>query len=171
MGDRSVGETSENRWFDANRFRGGRGYGSGSGSVIRSEGPRRQMQDFESWVRGELRWRNRKLYQTEGAMDFRERVSRSIWPSKLGLSSYRILPARGILSFGGKVRLLLYASAGWEESVFCRRSPLSRCVFKRSICRGGPSVLSQTRKQRSAFFEHLSARVCGCLRQRRVAPC
>ena len=92
-------------------------------------------------------------------MDFRERVSRSIWPSKLGLSSYRILPARGILSFGGKVRLLLYASAGWEESVFCRRSPLSRCVFKRSICRGGPSVLSQTRKQRSAFFEHLSARV------------
>ena len=91
---------------------------------------------FESWMRGELRWRNRKLYQTEAAMDFRERVSRSIWPSKLGLSGYRILPARGILSFGGKVRLLLYASAGWEESVFCRRSPLSRCVFKRSICRG-----------------------------------
>ena len=26
--------TSENRWFDAGRFRGGRGYGSGSGSVI-----------------------------------------------------------------------------------------------------------------------------------------
>ena len=101
--------TSENRWFDANRFRGGRGYCSGSGSVIRSEGPRRQMPDFESWVRGELRWRNRMLYQTEGATDFRERVSRSIWPSKLGLSSYRILPARGILSFGGKVRLLLYA--------------------------------------------------------------
>ena len=106
-------------------------------ACIRSEGPRRQMPDFESWVRGELRWRNRKLYQTEGATDFRERVSRSIWPSKLGLSGYRILPARGILSFGGKVRLLLYASAGWEECVFCRRSPLSRYVFKRSICRGG----------------------------------
>ena len=33
-GSRSVDETSENRRFDAGRFRGGRGYGSGSGSVI-----------------------------------------------------------------------------------------------------------------------------------------
>ena len=29
---------------------------------IRSEGPRRQMQDFESWMKGELLWRNRKIY-------------------------------------------------------------------------------------------------------------
>ena len=91
---------------------------------IRSEGPRRQMQDFESWMKGELLWRNRNFYRTEGDADFRERVSRSIWPSKLGLSCYRILPARGILSFGGKVRLLLYVSAGWGEGIFCRESSL-----------------------------------------------
>ena len=155
--------TSENRWFDANRFRGGRGYGSGSGSVIRSEGPRRQMQDFESWVRGELRWRNRKLYQTEGAMDFRERVSRSIWPSKLGLSSYRILPARGILSFIGELSLALCVYDDWRRVIFCRESSLL-ATFLNAAFVGGPSVLSKTRKQRSAFFENLSARVCGCLR-------
>ena len=91
---------------------------------IRSEGPRRQMQDFERWVRGELQRRNRNFYRTEGDADFRERVSRSIWPSKLGLSCYRILPARGILSFGGKVRLLLYVSAGWGEGIFYRESSL-----------------------------------------------
>ena len=54
---------------------------------IRSEGPRRQMRDFERWMKGELRWRSGKFYQAEGAADFRERVSRSIWPSKLCLST------------------------------------------------------------------------------------
>ena len=29
---------------------------------IRSEDPRSQMQDFESWMKGELLWRNRKIY-------------------------------------------------------------------------------------------------------------
>ena len=29
---------------------------------IRSEDPRRQMQDFKRWVKGELLWRNRKIY-------------------------------------------------------------------------------------------------------------
>ena len=93
---------------------------------IRSEGPRRQMQDFERWVRGELQRQNRKFYQSEGTADFRERVSRSIWPSKLGLSGYRILPARGNLSFTGEVSLALCVSAGWGGVAFCRRSsPLS----------------------------------------------
>ena len=40
---------------------------------IRSEGPRRQMQDFERWVRGELQRQNKKFYQSEGTADFRER--------------------------------------------------------------------------------------------------
>ena len=39
---------------------------------IRSEGPRRQMQDFEKWVRGELQRQNKKFYQSEGTADFRE---------------------------------------------------------------------------------------------------
>ena len=129
--------TSENRRYDLRRFHGGRGYGSGSGSVIRerrkrgrfsgfirSEGPRRQMQDFESWMKGELLWRNRNFYRTEGDADFRERVSRSIWPSKLCLSCDKFLPARVVLSFGGKVRLLLYVFAGWGAVVFCRKSSL-----------------------------------------------
>ena len=72
-------------------------------ACIRSEGPRRQMQDFKRWVRGELLWRNRNFFQTEGDTDFRERVSRSIWPSKLGLSGYRILLAKWILSFTEEV--------------------------------------------------------------------
>ena len=69
---------------------------------IRSEGPRSQMQDFERWVRGELQRQNKKFYQSEGTADFREWVSRSIWRSELGLSGYSILPAGGILSFGGE---------------------------------------------------------------------
>ena len=94
------------------------------------------MQDFERWVKGELLWRNRNFYRSEDEEDFRKRISRSIWPSKLGLSCNRILPARGILSFGGKVRLLLYVSAGRGKGyLFSKKSP-SLCVFKRSICRG-----------------------------------
>ena len=50
-----------------------------------------QMQDFERLVRGELQRRNRKFYQSEGDSDFRERISRSIWPSKLCLSGYRFV--------------------------------------------------------------------------------
>ena len=69
---------------------------------IRSEGPRRQMQDFERRVKGELQRRNRNFFQMEGDADFRERVSRSIWRSEPRLSGHRILPAGGILSFGGE---------------------------------------------------------------------
>ena len=47
-----------------------------------------------------------------------------------------------------------------EGLLFVEEVPLSHYVFKCCICRG-PSVLSKTRKQRSAFFENLSARVCG----------
>ena len=82
------------------------------------------MQDFERWVKGELQRRNRNFYRTEGDADFRERVSRSIWPSKLCLSCDKFLPARVVLSFGGKVRLLLYVFAGWGAVVFCRKSSL-----------------------------------------------
>ena len=99
--------TSENRRFDAGRFRGGR-----FSACIRSEGPRRQMQDFKRRVKGEIQRRNRKIYQTEGAADSGEGVSRSIWRSKLRLSSYRILPARGILSFIGEVSLAFCVSTG-----------------------------------------------------------
>ena len=83
------------------------------------------MQDFERWVKGELLWRNRNFYRSEDEEDFRERVSRSIWPGKLRLSCDRILPARGgILSFGGKVRLLLYVSAGrGKEYLFSKKFP------------------------------------------------
>ena len=49
------------------------------------------MQDFERLVRGELQRRNRKFYQSEGDSDFREGISRSIWPSKLCLSGYRFV--------------------------------------------------------------------------------
>ena len=65
------------------RIKGGR-----FSARIRSEGPRCQMQDFETRARGELLWQNRNFYRTEDDADFRERVSRSIWPSKLGLSGY-----------------------------------------------------------------------------------
>ena len=91
---------------------------------IRPEGPHRQMQDFERWVRGELQRRNKKFYQSEGIADFRERTRRSIWPSKLGLSSYRILPARGILSFIGELSLALCVYDDWRRVIFCRESSL-----------------------------------------------
>ena len=108
------------------------------------------MQDFESWMKGELLWRNRNFYRTEGDADFRERVSRSIWPSKLGLSCYRILPARGILSFGGKVRLLLYVSAGWGEGIFCRESSLL-VTFLNAAFVGEPSGLSKPENSEAPF--------------------
>ena len=49
---------------------------------IRSEGPRRQMQDFERWVRGELQRQNKKFYQSEGTADFREKGA-FCWESSL----------------------------------------------------------------------------------------
>ena len=104
-------------------------------ACIRSEGPRRQMQDFKRWVRGELLWRNRNFFQTEGDTDFRERVSRSIWPSKLVLSGYRILLAGGILSFGGEFFPIVCFC--WLGSGCLLPGELpSRCVFKRCICWG-----------------------------------
>ena len=85
-------------------------------------------------------------------MDFRARVSRSIWLSKLRLSCDKLLLAGGGLSFGGKVRLLIYISAGRGRGVFCRRS--SRfAAFLNAAFVEGPSVLSKTRKQRSVFSE------------------
>ena len=36
----------------------------------------------------------------------------------------KFLPARVVLSFGGKVRVLLYDFAGWGAVVFCRKSSL-----------------------------------------------
>ena len=75
-------------------------------------------------------------------LDFRERVSRSIWPSKQGLSCYRILPARGILSFGGKVRLLLYVSAGRGKGyLFSKKFPSLAAFFNAAFV-GEPSGLS-----------------------------
>ena len=125
------------------------------------------MQDFKRWVKGALQRRNKKFYQSEGTADFRESVSRSIWPSKLVLSCNRILPARGILSFGGKVRLLLYVSAGRGKGyLFSKKFP-SLAAFLNAAFAGGTFRLEQTRKQRSAFFERLSARGYGWLRRLR----
>ena len=81
-------------------------------------------------------------------MDFRERVSRSIWPSKLVLSGYRILPAKWILSFTEEVSPALCVSVGWGRAIFCRKSSPST-AFVNAVFVGGPSVLSKTRKQRS----------------------
>ena len=133
---------------------------------IRSEGPRRQMQDFEPWVRGELRWRSRNLSQTEGDADFRERVSRSIWPSKLGLSGYRILPAKGILSFTKEVSLALCVSVGWGGVLFCRESSLL-VTFLNAAFVGGPSVLRKPENSEAPFRNFLSARGYGWLRRLR----
>ena len=82
------------------------------------------MQDFKRRVKGEIQRRNRKIYQTEGAADSGEGVSRSIWRSKLRLSSYRILPAKGILSFTEEVSLALCVSPGWGRVFFGRESSL-----------------------------------------------
>ena len=104
-------------------------------ACIRSEGPRRQMQDFESWVRRELQRQNRKLYQTEGATDFRERVSRPIWPSKLGLSTgyrleirdYALESAGGSSEPKASYRLLISAfSIVPDFLVFAAPEPRSR---------------------------------------------
>ena len=65
-----------------------------------------------------------EFFQMEGDADFRERVSRSIWPSKLVLSGYRILPAKWILSFIEEVSPALYVSVGWGGVLFCRESSL-----------------------------------------------
>ena len=109
------------------------------------------MQDFERWVKGELLWRNRNFYRSEDEEDFRERVSRSIWPSKLGLSCNRILPARGILSFGGKVRLLLYVSAGRGKGyLFSKKSP-SLAAFLNAAFAGGSSGLSKPENSGAPF--------------------
>ena len=133
---------------------------------IRSEGPRSQMQDFETRTRGELRRRNRKFYQTEGDADFREKVSRSIWHSELRLSTCdRILPARRILSFGGDSRLVVCFCWLGKGSLLPEKLPF-RCVCKRCIC-WGIFRLEETRKQRSAFSYHLSARGHGWLRRLR----
>ena len=100
--------TSENRWFDADRFRGG----TGIWLWFRFRNPIGRSPQTNAGFR-KLGERGASMAEQEALPNGRchglpGEVSRSIWPSKLGLSSYRILPARGILSFGGKVRLLLY---------------------------------------------------------------
>ena len=51
-----------------------------------------------------------------------------------------------------------------QGPVFCAhpigRSPQANAGFQK-VGERGASVLNKTRKQRSAFFENLSARVCG----------
>ena len=128
--------------------------------------PRRQMQDFERRVRGELQRRNRNFFQTEGAADFRERVSRSIWPSKPGLSGYRILPVKGILSFTEEVSLALCVSPGWGRVFFGRESSLL-VTFLNAAFVGGPSGLRKPENSEAPFRNFLSARGYGWLRRLR----
>ena len=119
---------------------------------------------FGNGARGELQRRNGNFPKTENTVDFRERVSRSIWPSKLGLSCDRILPERGILFFGGEVSVRgMFLPAG---EIFLPEKLPFRCVCKRCIC-WGIFRLEETRKQRSAFSYHLSARGHGWLRRLR----
>ena len=124
---------------------------------IRSAGPRRQLQYFESWMKGDLQRRDKNFYQTEGDVDFRERVSRSIWLSELRLSCDKLLLAGEGLFFGGEVFLLfcIFLSAGDGVS-FVVRAPFS-LRFLNAAFVGDPSVLNKTRKQRSVFsktFQH-----------------
>ena len=103
---------------------------------IRSEGPRRQMQDFERWVKGSFSGETRSFSNRKEPRTSGRGLAVSIWPSKLGLSSYRILPAKWILSFTEEVSLALCVSDGWEGVLFCRRSSLFVTFFKRCILLG-----------------------------------
>ena len=88
---------------------------------IRSEGPPQANAGFRNRARGELQRQNKKFYQSEGTADFREWISRSIWRSELRLSGHRILPAGGILSFGGEFfPIVCFCRMG--RGAFCRRS-------------------------------------------------
>ena len=120
------------------------------------------------WKRGERGASAAKRYfpKTGNTVDFREWVSRSIWPSKLGLSCDRILPERGILFFGGEVSIRgMFLPAG-DGLPFPGEVP-HFAAFLNAAFVGGPTVLSKTRKQRSAFSEFLSARGYGWLRRLR----
>ena len=91
---------------------------------IRSEGPRRQMQDFERWVRGELRF-----------------------------SCDKFLLAKGDLSFGGEVFLVVCLFVCFCRLVkgFLWPGELPfRYVFKRCIC-WGPSGLSKPENSEAPF--------------------
>ena len=124
---------------------------------IRSEGPRSQMQDFETRTRGELRRRSRKFYQTEGDADFREKVSRSIWHSELRLSTCdRILPARRILSFGGDSRLVVCFCWLGKGSLLPEKPPF-HCVCKRCICRGSFRLEQNQKTAKRLFRKPFSA--------------
>ena len=78
------------------------------------------------------------------------RVSRSIWPSKLVLSCYRILPAKWILSFTEEVSLALCVSDGWEGVLFCRKSSLL-VTFLNAAFVGGTSGLRKPENSEAPF--------------------
>ena len=83
---------------------------------------------FRNRVRGELQRRNKKFYQSKGTADFRERVRRSIWRSEPRLSGHRILPAGGILSFGGEFFPIVCFSCLMEWNR-CQPYPRAEYVF------------------------------------------
>ena len=58
---------------------------------------------FQKWMTGELQRQNRNCSQSENAVDFRERDSRSIWRSELRRSCCRILLAGAEVLFVGEV--------------------------------------------------------------------
>ena len=84
-------------------------------------------------------------------MDFRERFSRSIWPSKLVLSCYRILPAKWILSFAEEVSLTLCVSVGWGGGLFCRESSLLAAFLNAAFV--GAFRLELNQKTAKRLFE------------------
>ena len=108
------------------------------------------MQDFETRARGELLWQNRNFYRTEDDADFRERVSRSIWPSKLGLSSYKFLLARGIYLLAERFLSALCVSVGWGRVLFCRKSSPST-AFVNAAFVGGSSGLRKPENSEAPF--------------------
>ena len=90
------------------------------------------------------------LSKPEDTVDFRERIRRSIWRSELRLSCDKLLVVRVVLSFGGKVSLLLYISAGWGWIAFCRKSsPLSS--FLNAAFVEGSSGLKKTENSGAPF--------------------
>ena len=159
---------SENRWFDAGRFRGGRGYGLGSGSVIWERRKRNGM-----W----LKTISKRTIRLRSGIRFEINATPHSFKSfrQITPSHRRHTPARRercikwerfsarIRSEGPRSQMQdletgargelrrrnrnLSRTAGDADF---RESSLLAAFFKRCVCRG-PSVLSSTRKQRSAF--------------------
>ena len=92
--------------------------------------------------------------------------SRSIWPSKLGLSCNKFLLARVVLSLCMGEDLLVVCFLWLGQLYLLPGKFPSRCVFKRCIC-WGTFRLELNQKTAERLFESASARGDGWLRRLR----